>query len=209
MTDFVIEKLTKYYTYAIRKNKGKTVTNMKKDILASYLHCTSNDERPNHGYCPKTEDSWCFYDKAIAKGETPKSHKEMKVYFQVESDARKAILNIYLDLSKEDLLERCLRGKTQNINEALHSKVWNHLSKAKFYGLKTVQINTCHTVLEHNIGYENTTLSNILGENLTSPAQITLSAKRERKRVAHSTPTHKTRAANKVKLSDDYNPGQF
>lgn len=124
LTGFVIEKLTKYYTSAMRRNKGKTVKNVRKDIVTSYLHCTSIDERPNHGYCPKTEDPCCFYNKAVAKGETPKSHKEMNVlYFQVDGEARKEILNICLDLSKDDLLEKCQRCKTQNISEVLKSGI--------------------------------------------------------------------------------------
>lgn len=33
MTDYVIEKLTRYYTSVIRRNKGKIVANMKKETF--------------------------------------------------------------------------------------------------------------------------------------------------------------------------------
>lgn len=107
LTDHVTEKLTGYYVKVIRSNRPVCG-----DILASYLHCKSSDECPNHGYCPTGEDSRCFFNKAKAKNLKPMSHKNMKVYFHVDEMAWKEILSIYLDLSKDELLHRCLKGKT-------------------------------------------------------------------------------------------------
>lgn len=50
-------------------------------------------------------------------------------------------------------LERCLRGKSQNKSESLHSKLWIHQSKAKFADLKRVQFVTQLTILDHNFGF--------------------------------------------------------
>ena len=57
-------------------------------------------------------------------------------------------------MSKDDLLEKCLSGKTQNPNESIHARVWNKLQKTKSYQLLTVQQSVCLTALQHNFGYE-------------------------------------------------------
>ncbi|GFW78912.1 uncharacterized protein TNCV_2973011 [Trichonephila clavipes] len=53
---------------------------MKTAIYASLMHCSSTDKRPMHGKCPEGESSWCFYKRAIAKGETPGSHSSVRTY---------------------------------------------------------------------------------------------------------------------------------
>lgn len=58
---------------------------------------------------------------------------------------------MYQDLTRDELLERCLGGRTQNPNESLHCKIWYGLSETKFYGLKNVQYSAAHTILQHNM----------------------------------------------------------
>ncbi|KAK3878412.1 hypothetical protein Pcinc_016996 [Petrolisthes cinctipes] len=60
LTDFVIGKLQKYYAAAIRRFVGGTVEELRKNIYASFLHCSSSDSKEQHHLCPKTTDSWCF-----------------------------------------------------------------------------------------------------------------------------------------------------
>ena len=37
---------------------------------------TSNDDNPKHVRCFTGKDSWCFWNKALAKGQEPGKHKE-------------------------------------------------------------------------------------------------------------------------------------
>jgi uncharacterized membrane protein YdbT with pleckstrin-like domain len=53
---------------------------------------------------------------------------------------QKHILPIYEDLSRLDLLERCLGGHTQNANESFNSTVWRFCPKHLRSGLKIVEI---------------------------------------------------------------------
>ena len=53
-----IDKLQIYYGLAIRRNIGNLQA-MKMSIDAILRHRLSNDEIPNHNWCPKEEDSWC------------------------------------------------------------------------------------------------------------------------------------------------------
>ena len=36
----------------------------------------STDDKPHHHKCPPGKKSWCFYNKIIALGEVPGSHKD-------------------------------------------------------------------------------------------------------------------------------------
>ena len=53
---------------------------------------------------------------------------------------KKHLLPIYEDLSREDLLQRCLSGHTQNANENFNSTVWLRTPKNLHSGLKIVEI---------------------------------------------------------------------
>lgn len=164
LTDNTISKLTSYYGQAVRRNIGRTVEDLRKDILSTYYHCSSTDENPRHSSCPEGTDSWCFYNRALATGETPPSHNTMKVKFRLDPESRKKILQVYKSLTEEHLLRWCLKGRTQNPNESFHSKIWESLPKVHFFGLKTVQYSVTSTVLHHNFGYEGAELFAEQGE---------------------------------------------
>ena len=53
-------------------------------------------------------------------------------------DVNKHILPIYKDLSKDDLLKRCLVGHTQNANESFHSTAKRFTPEYLHSGLKTI-----------------------------------------------------------------------
>ncbi|GFV43319.1 uncharacterized protein TNCV_10171 [Trichonephila clavipes] len=74
LKEATIKKLTTYYQKAILRNKGD-VNAMKTAIYATLLHSISTDAKPQHSKCPAGENSWCFYQSAIANGEKPNNHK--------------------------------------------------------------------------------------------------------------------------------------
>lgn len=136
LTDKVVKKLTKYYGLSIQRNIH-SVNEMKKAIMATYNHIFSTKEKPRHENCPIGVDSWCKWQKAIALNQDPRNEdlapllgEEMKQY----------LLPIYEDLSKDDLLERCLGGHTQNANESFNATVWRLSPKHLHSGLKIVDI---------------------------------------------------------------------
>lgn len=103
-----------------------------------------------------------FFQRARAEGRSA-SHKDMKVKFILPNKERAKVLKIYQELTEDNLLSRCLLGKTQNPNESLHSKIWNTVNKIKFFGLKTTQSNVHYTILVHNIGNVKADLTEELG----------------------------------------------
>ncbi|GFX31498.1 uncharacterized protein TNCV_1780941 [Trichonephila clavipes] len=74
LKEATIKKLTTYYQKAILRNKGD-VNAMKTAIYATLLRSISTDAKPQHSKCPAGENSWCFYQSAIANGEKPNNHK--------------------------------------------------------------------------------------------------------------------------------------
>ena len=57
---------------------------------------------------------------------------------------------IFTRLSKDDLLSRCLKGMTQNQNEAVDGQLWSNCSKTKFCGARKVHITACKTIMVFN-----------------------------------------------------------
>ncbi|KAJ8936817.1 hypothetical protein NQ318_015284 [Aromia moschata] len=136
LTDALIKKLSTYYGLAIRRNTH-SVEEMKKAILATYFHLCSTDDNPNHSFCPDGEDSWCQWKKAEALG----ANKDLLKHSEpLHPDVQKYILPIYEDLTKDDLLQRCLGGRTQNANESYNSTIWRLAPKHLNSGLKIIEI---------------------------------------------------------------------
>ena len=67
--------------------------------------------------------------------------KSRAIRAPLQPDVQKHILPIYEDLSKYDLLERCLGGHTQNANGSFNSTVWRGLTLKHLHcGLKIIEI---------------------------------------------------------------------
>ncbi|GFU34522.1 uncharacterized protein TNCV_1992591 [Trichonephila clavipes] len=122
-----IKKLTRYYTNAIRKNKGD-VEAMKTAIYATLFHCMSTDQKPQHKKCSSGIDAWCFYKSSLARGKKPGFHKDW-LKTPINEEYLPKFLPIYQKLASSELLSRCVRGLTQNSNETLYSMIWNRCSK--------------------------------------------------------------------------------
>ncbi|XP_071633109.1 uncharacterized protein [Temnothorax longispinosus] len=133
LTDALIKKLTKYYGLAIRRS-AHSKEDMKKAIMATYYHLTSTDRQPQHHFCPIGVDSWCAYNAAQANNSTF-THP-----VPLHKDIQKHILPIYQDLSRDDLLERCVGAFTQNANESFNATVWRLAPKHLNCGWKIVEI---------------------------------------------------------------------
>ncbi|GFT04428.1 uncharacterized protein TNCV_1929481 [Trichonephila clavipes] len=103
LKEATIKKLTTYYQKAILRNKGD-VNAMKTAIYATLLHSISTDAKPQHSKCPAGENSWCFYQSAIANGEKPNNHK-LNVGTPINEKFLPKILPIYQRLTSNELLD--------------------------------------------------------------------------------------------------------
>lgn len=119
LTAKVISDLTAYYGLAIRRNVD-SVENMYNDIWATYHHYSSSDDNPVHDNCPPGPDSWCKWRVAEALDELDTFRHSAP---PLPQDVLEILKPIYEELSRRDLLERCLGGNIQNNNESLNSLI--------------------------------------------------------------------------------------
>lgn len=149
LTDAAILKIQTYYGLSIRRHATKSVNEMKQAIWAEYFHLLSSNETPQHGLCPKDESTWCKFNLAALKNE-PYDHEK---HFHLPNNVMTFIKPIFKDLSNPDLLQKCLHGKTQNINESLNNTIWSFVPKRTFVQLNTLKFGVHEAVTSFNNGH--------------------------------------------------------
>ena len=158
-TDKTIDMLQIFYGGAIRNNTHN-VDAMYKAIWAVFFQDSTTDEIHDHSYCPTGEDSWYKYSRAVAKNLPPPTHKPPRI----PVDLSPYVKPVFEDLSKLQLLEKCIDGATQNQNESFNSIHWSRCPKTGFCSLVTI--------LTFNHGF--VVLSPLLGKLLgTHPVAFT------------------------------------
>ena len=146
LTDSVIDRLQNYFGIALRNNVGD-VKKIQDAILASMFHVASSETDNFHTYCPKTSHSWCQYQRDVIN--------ETNLYTPgagISTDVITAIKPIYSDLTKCDILEKCLHGLTQNPNESFNSTIWERAQKTVYCGIDTIELAVFDAVANYNYG---------------------------------------------------------
>ncbi|OXU30011.1 hypothetical protein TSAR_009478 [Trichomalopsis sarcophagae] len=109
LTDKIIDTLQTYYGNAIRAHPD-SIEDMTRAIWAIFYHKASTDKNPQHMHCSPGSDSWCKYQKAVAKGK-----KYAYVHPQtLPEEIFNEIKFVFEKLSEPELLRKYLGGKTQN-----------------------------------------------------------------------------------------------
>ena len=157
--------------------------------------------------CPHGPDSYCFYNKALAKGEAPPSHSTMNFSFTLEPEYKRHVLSVYVDLTRDGLLQRCLKDRTQNPNESFHSKIWNNLSKNKFVSLPTAMYSITLNVLKHNNGYART--AQLMNDQITRSKKRSLEYMDKERQRYSLTPARKKKRVEEEPDTAEYGAGMF
>ena len=76
----------------------------------------------------------------------------------------------FREMGCPDLMSRCSRLRTTNLNESIHSKLWVVCNKHKNHGLERVRFAAKHVILAHNFGRRRASLLNVLGTMTKSMA---------------------------------------
>ena len=127
--------------------KIKTILSTTRDH--DMIHCSdySTSLETRHQMCPRTPDSWCKYQLDKLNGTSMYNDKP-----GIPAIIRDTIKPIFLNLSDDDLLKKCLHGKTQNNNESLNGMIWKRCPKDVFVGKTTIEIGVASAVLNFNDG---------------------------------------------------------
>ena len=124
LTQGVIDSMQTYYGRVIRKIVKKDIpddqkiTQMQSGIKAILYHRASSSSKPQHQYCPTGEQSWCEYQRDLAKQTQEYEHHDV-----LPEAVVKCIAPVFDRLSKTELLDKCLHVGTQNRNESFHNVV--------------------------------------------------------------------------------------
>ena len=121
---------------------------MKSSFLASLFHVASNKDNSYHyPHCPIGPNSWCKYNADRANNtQTYKSGPSLP------RDIIYKIRPIFLELSKDSELEKCLHGKTQNANESFNGTIWKRIPKTTFVTLPNLEFGVYDSVANFSIG---------------------------------------------------------
>ena len=88
---------------------------MKKAILAALFHVATSAENDWHANSPVDINSWCRY-----KQDKTNNTSTYKPGTGLQLSVVSHLKPIYIDLSQEELLKKCLHVKTQNQNESFN-----------------------------------------------------------------------------------------
>ena len=150
ISDKMMNKMQCYFGQTIRANTD-SVYLMKKGIWAILWHCSEDDKDTpgtRHQFCPRGDDTWCSYWKASNSGSL-ETYKE-KVGLP---DAIKKILKpIFVDLTKDELLLKCVHGLTQNNNESINNVIWKRVPKDIYVGREVLEMGVASAVINYNQG---------------------------------------------------------
>ncbi|XP_042235847.1 uncharacterized protein LOC121875365 [Homarus americanus] len=154
----------------IEKTPNK-VREVQSAIISSYFHCISTDDMPDsHLSCPKGLASWCFWQKARARKETPPPHEKANMLlnsrdFTMEMSDRLAA--VYVKLADDEFVNRCRLVKTQVTGKSLSGQIWQKYKKERFRGVEKLKFAADLTCFEWNIGYTEGGLHKELGLRYT------------------------------------------
>lgn len=142
LTDKKIDTLQNYYGFAIRSHPND-LKGMKKSVSAVLNHVASTADNPMHHDCPDGPDTWCKY-KLDRENYIHKNGLPLPV--------RDFIKPVFVDLANEELLKKCLHGKTQNANECLNKLIWDRCSKEIYVESMVIEDATWAAVSYFNDG---------------------------------------------------------
>ena len=125
LTKKVINTLQNYYGMTIRASRGTSIQQVKIAIVEVIHHCVRKisddgveDLANRHKYCPNVADTWCRYQKSINEGADFQGDR-----VNIGENIYQLIRPVWLRLSEKELSEKCLHGRTQNVNEAFNALV--------------------------------------------------------------------------------------
>ena len=138
---------------AIRSSRQTNITQMKMAIAAVLCHCVRKvvdgveDLADRHKYCPKSDGTWCKYQKSVLDKSEFKGDR-----MNISEEVYEKIRLVWLRLAEGALLEKYLHGRTQNVNEAFNAVVWQRCPKTIFVGKAVFDISVASAVADFNDG---------------------------------------------------------
>ena len=129
--------------------KSENVEEMNRRINGILFHSMSTKDDHCHRLCDRGESSFCYHQRAIAKGEVPvvpSTHEPLP------KDIGMALMPLFKKLSNPELLKRCTKQQTQNANESFNNILWSKCSKSNFCDRSTIEFGAVLAARQYNEG---------------------------------------------------------
>ena len=168
------------YGMVIRNNVDD-IHNMRKATGAVLYHCKDfKNQDYRHSICPNDENSWYKYQLDKING-----IQKYKDTISIPVNIFHIIEALFQDLSKEELLSKCLHDQTQNTNVALNAIIWTQCPQYIFVGRRTLEMGVNSAILNFNDGSKG--LLYVLNYfDLSEAVMINKGVKRDTSRVKQS-----------------------
>ena len=121
LTLHTIDKLQNYFGIAVRSNTGNLKA-MQKAIHAKLFHVASSKENNYYTHCLPGSKSWC-----AAQRDKANNTNLYKPGVGLPIGVIAHVKPVFENLSKPELLEKCLHGKTQNRIESFNGMIWDRV----------------------------------------------------------------------------------
>lgn len=92
----------------------------------------------------------------------------MKIRFELDEDELGQVKAVYARLTEDEMMIKCLRGKTQNPNESLHGRIWRICPKHKNANKPMLDFAIAQATANYNWGYEASCIDALLGVKHTT-----------------------------------------
>ncbi|KAK3883338.1 hypothetical protein Pcinc_012374 [Petrolisthes cinctipes] len=87
----------------------------------------------------------------------------MKVHFVLDDEGLNFVKQVYDRLTTDDMMMKCMREKTQNPNESLHSRIWKYYPKHKNATKQILDFAVATATAVYNTGYVASNINKLLG----------------------------------------------
>ena len=165
-------KLSQLFGLAVRQNRKKGTEAMGMAVTAIFYHeqdyeGASAIERKEkfHKLCGEH----CDFLKWIKSGKKTEEYNRNRAdgllahFSEKYPEVHDEVLNIFVKCSDENLMARCIKDMTQNLNESIHSKLWLICKKINHHSFYRYLFATRYLLLQHNHGYLAASMHNLFG----------------------------------------------
>ena len=146
-----------------------------------YQESSLDQKKEYHALCDKGKDSGCQFQAWCADGKDPAQFRRITTKVIGTNKTKPWTRGLYagLDylfpeawaelqyrfkaLSSDEVLSRCSRLRTTNVNESIHQKVGLFVKKCKSHTTERIQFGTRSLQMSQNIGYRKSSLLNVYG----------------------------------------------
>ena len=123
LANAAVDRLQNYFGVALHQNCHDLKV-MQSACRTSLFHvASSKDDNYHYPHCPSGTNSWCEHKDLADKTKTYKPGPGLPI------DIIMQLRPIFFELTSDEMLSKCLHGKTQNQNVSFNAMIYGNVSR--------------------------------------------------------------------------------